>query len=205
MAIESDKETEVYAATTTLALGRKHRLTSYDAAYLELAMRRGAALATLDKNLRKAGPGRGRSCPPARDSKLRLTRLSSRLLRLERKSYRDEHRGNGGGSSLCRVATGQRVGTLCRSVPKDRNSALRPPKTWRQQEGKEQTDQLCMQLRLRGPVVQDIGFKPSVYCTVVAITKESVIHETGAGGDASVGGRKAAPLQARGCCDWRGA
>ena len=59
LAIESDKETEVYAATTTLALGRKHRLTSCDAAYLELAMRRGAALATLDKNLRKAARAEG--------------------------------------------------------------------------------------------------------------------------------------------------
>lgn len=54
LAIESDAETGDYATTSTIALGRKHKLTSYDAAYLELAMRRGAALATLDKNLRKA-------------------------------------------------------------------------------------------------------------------------------------------------------
>jgi predicted nucleic acid-binding protein len=52
--IETDAETGHYAATVTMALGRKHRLTSYDAAHLELAMRRGVALATLDKNLRKA-------------------------------------------------------------------------------------------------------------------------------------------------------
>jgi predicted nucleic acid-binding protein len=54
LAIESDAETGHYAVTATIALGRKHKLTSSDAAYLELAMRRGVALATLDKNLRKA-------------------------------------------------------------------------------------------------------------------------------------------------------
>ena len=54
LAIESDAETGHYAGTATIALARKHKLTSYDAAYLELAMRRGVALATLDKNLRKA-------------------------------------------------------------------------------------------------------------------------------------------------------
>ena len=54
LAIESDAETGRYAGTVTIALGRKHKLSSYDAAYLELAMRRGVALATLDKNLRKA-------------------------------------------------------------------------------------------------------------------------------------------------------
>jgi predicted nucleic acid-binding protein len=54
LAIESDEETEDHAATTAMALGRKHKLTSYDAAYLELAMRHGVALATLDRNLRKA-------------------------------------------------------------------------------------------------------------------------------------------------------
>jgi predicted nucleic acid-binding protein len=34
-----------------LRLARAHRLTVYDAVYLELAMRKDAALATLDKNL----------------------------------------------------------------------------------------------------------------------------------------------------------
>lgn len=37
-----------------LALAREHRLSSYDASYLDLAMRKGLALATLDKNLRAA-------------------------------------------------------------------------------------------------------------------------------------------------------
>ena len=38
----------------TLALARSHRLTSYDAAYLELALRRGLPLATRDKALQAA-------------------------------------------------------------------------------------------------------------------------------------------------------
>jgi predicted nucleic acid-binding protein len=52
--IEVDQETDRSAASVTLALARKHKLTSYDAAYLELASRRGLPLATLDEDLRKA-------------------------------------------------------------------------------------------------------------------------------------------------------
>ncbi|MCU0578297.1 MAG: type II toxin-antitoxin system VapC family toxin [Desulfobacterota bacterium] len=37
-----------------LALAREHRISSYDASYLDLAMRKGLALATLDKNLKAA-------------------------------------------------------------------------------------------------------------------------------------------------------
>ena len=59
LAIESDVHTEQYATTTTLALGRRHQLSSYDAAYLELAMRLGLPLASLDKNLRKAAQAEG--------------------------------------------------------------------------------------------------------------------------------------------------
>ena len=33
------------------ALARKHKLSSYDASYLDLAMRKGLPIATLDKNL----------------------------------------------------------------------------------------------------------------------------------------------------------
>jgi predicted nucleic acid-binding protein len=40
--------------TTTQALCRKHGLTAYDAAYLELAMRGRHELATVDKDLRRA-------------------------------------------------------------------------------------------------------------------------------------------------------
>jgi len=37
-----------------LPLAAKHNLSAYDAAYLELSLRRGAALATLDRNLQSA-------------------------------------------------------------------------------------------------------------------------------------------------------
>ena len=40
-------------------LARKHRLTVYDALYLELAQRRGATLATLDADLRRAAAAIG--------------------------------------------------------------------------------------------------------------------------------------------------
>jgi len=66
LSIESDPETGIYATTSTIALGRKHKLTSYDAAYLELAMRRGVALATLDKNLREAAVKEGVPVLPVR-------------------------------------------------------------------------------------------------------------------------------------------
>ena len=38
----------------TLSLSRAYNLSSYDAAYLELAIREGLPLATLDRDLRKA-------------------------------------------------------------------------------------------------------------------------------------------------------
>lgn len=37
-----------------MALARRHQLTVYDAAYLELALRRGALLATFDRALANA-------------------------------------------------------------------------------------------------------------------------------------------------------
>ena len=43
----------------TLALARSHRLTSYDAAYLELALRRGLPLASRDKALQAAARPEG--------------------------------------------------------------------------------------------------------------------------------------------------
>jgi predicted nucleic acid-binding protein len=46
-----------HAAVLTLA--RRHRLTFYDAVYLELAQREGLALATLDNELIKAAPLEG--------------------------------------------------------------------------------------------------------------------------------------------------
>lgn len=38
----------------TQSLCRKHGLTAYDAAYLEIAVRQGCALATADEDLRRA-------------------------------------------------------------------------------------------------------------------------------------------------------
>ena len=49
--IEVDAETERRALNEVLSLARTERLTTYDAAYLELAMRRGLDLATRDKAL----------------------------------------------------------------------------------------------------------------------------------------------------------
>ena len=42
------------AAGPTIALARAHRLSAYDAAYLELALRAGAPLASRDRALRRA-------------------------------------------------------------------------------------------------------------------------------------------------------
>jgi predicted nucleic acid-binding protein len=52
--ITVDDETPARAWSDTLALARAHGLSAYDAAYLELALRRGLPLATLDNRLRDA-------------------------------------------------------------------------------------------------------------------------------------------------------
>ena len=52
--IVTDSETDNRAFRETPVLARQHNLTTYDAAYLELAMRRGLELATLDKALTRA-------------------------------------------------------------------------------------------------------------------------------------------------------
>ena len=49
-----DEETKAHAFGDTLSLAREHNLSAYDAAYLELAMRRGLPLATLDDKLKTA-------------------------------------------------------------------------------------------------------------------------------------------------------
>jgi predicted nucleic acid-binding protein len=54
-----DGDTAARAWTDTLALADEHRLTLYDAAYLELARRLGLPLATLDRELRAAGTALG--------------------------------------------------------------------------------------------------------------------------------------------------
>ena len=54
LGIERDDEAPDRAFTHLLALCRTHRLTSYDAVYLDLAVRRNLPLATLDGDLRKS-------------------------------------------------------------------------------------------------------------------------------------------------------
>ena len=52
--IVTDSHTEERALREILELARREHLTTYDAAYLELAMRRGLPLATLDRPLARA-------------------------------------------------------------------------------------------------------------------------------------------------------
>ena len=54
LSIQVDPHTNDRAWGATLRLAERHRLTVYDAAYLELALRRGLPLATLDRELRVA-------------------------------------------------------------------------------------------------------------------------------------------------------
>ena len=55
LGIERDDEAPDRAFTHLLALCRTHGLTSYDAIYLDLAVRRSLPLATLDQDLRRTG------------------------------------------------------------------------------------------------------------------------------------------------------
>ena len=57
--ISVDTETDRQAWEATLRLAERHRLTLYDAAYLELALRRGLPLASLDAELRRAAQAEG--------------------------------------------------------------------------------------------------------------------------------------------------
>ena len=57
--IAVDAETDAHAWSNTLALADRFGLTLYDAAYLELAHRVGAPLATLDRALRTASVAAG--------------------------------------------------------------------------------------------------------------------------------------------------
>jgi predicted nucleic acid-binding protein len=57
--ISIDQPTTTSAWHDTLALARNHRLTSYDAAYLELAMRRSLPLASRDLALQAAAQSEG--------------------------------------------------------------------------------------------------------------------------------------------------
>ena len=57
--IHLDGDTDRHAWDETLRLAERHELTVYDAAYLELALRRKIALATLDRQLRAAAAREG--------------------------------------------------------------------------------------------------------------------------------------------------
>jgi predicted nucleic acid-binding protein len=57
--IVTDDATALHALHGTYQLAREHGLTAYDAAYLELAMRLGAPLATMDKQLVEAAKKAG--------------------------------------------------------------------------------------------------------------------------------------------------
>lgn len=59
MSIAGDGATIRHALGATLHLARRYGLSSYDAAYLELALREGLPLATLDKELQKAAKQAG--------------------------------------------------------------------------------------------------------------------------------------------------
>jgi predicted nucleic acid-binding protein len=57
--ITIDDETAIRAQHETLQLARAHNLSMYDGAYLELALRRGLPLATLDTRLKTVAGGVG--------------------------------------------------------------------------------------------------------------------------------------------------
>ena len=59
MPIRTDSEMDDQAGRQTLELARQHMLSIYDAAYLELALRVGAGLASLDEPLKATAKTRG--------------------------------------------------------------------------------------------------------------------------------------------------
>jgi predicted nucleic acid-binding protein len=57
--IEVDTATFSHSLSATLQLARRYKLSAYDASYLELALRLGLALATLDEDLQRAAKRAG--------------------------------------------------------------------------------------------------------------------------------------------------
>ena len=57
--IDVDSATFAHALSGTLQLARRYSLSAYDASYLELALRLGLPLATLDEDLQKAAKKAG--------------------------------------------------------------------------------------------------------------------------------------------------
>lgn len=64
LSIATDPETAGRGWRETLTLARSHGLNTFDAAYLELALRKGAALATRDKALASAARALGLTVRP---------------------------------------------------------------------------------------------------------------------------------------------
>lgn len=54
LAIEIDQDTDMISADRALQIARESGLSVYDASYLELAVRRGIPLASIDQRLREA-------------------------------------------------------------------------------------------------------------------------------------------------------
>lgn len=65
LGISIDTDSVAQALGSTLLLAKYHDLTAYDAAYLELALRMNADLATFDADLRKAAIAEGIRIYPA--------------------------------------------------------------------------------------------------------------------------------------------
>lgn len=59
LAITVDTRSPMTTVSSAIMLGREHSLSSYDAAYLELAIQHGLPLATLDQRLRAAAHAAG--------------------------------------------------------------------------------------------------------------------------------------------------
>jgi len=59
ISLEVDADTFTHVLSDTLQLSRRYRLSSYDASYLELALRSGGPIATLDDDLRRAATKAG--------------------------------------------------------------------------------------------------------------------------------------------------
>ena|ERR1051326_4585142 len=59
LSIRIDENSILHRSSDLMSLAGQYQLTAYDAAYLELALREGLPLATLDENLKKAAKTAG--------------------------------------------------------------------------------------------------------------------------------------------------
>ena len=75
MPIEIDHGSTFHHLSAILQLARSHGLTVYDAAYLELAMRRGIPLATKDKPMREAAKAVGLKVLPEHKSQVQTVEI----------------------------------------------------------------------------------------------------------------------------------